>query len=129
MQPKLRIEAYKKYMLAQGIDKWLFAPAAWRVSWSLGIYLPPPPFMSVLSLAVVSIIFGVPVGGVAWIVIFLDVRDWPNFHVPVSLVLLWWSIAFASMLMAAGNLIYYRRMARRYGLGPWSTFTGVRQHA
>ncbi len=127
MPPKQRIEAYKKYMLAQGIDKRLFAPAVWRVCWSLGIYLLPPPFMGVLSLALVSIIFGVPVGGVAWIVIFLDVLTWPNFHAPVTLVPLWWSIALASILMAVGNWIYYRRMARSYGLESWSTFSGVRQ--
>lgn len=127
MPPKQRIEAYMRYMSARRIDKWVFAPAVWRMLWAIGIYLPPPPFMTVVSLSLFSILCGVPVGFVAWIVMFPAVLAWPISHAPVVLAPLYWSIALAGIFIAAGNWVYYRRMARQHGLAGWASFTGLRQ--
>lgn len=124
MPPKQRIEAYIKYMSAQRVKKWVSAPAGWRMLWAIGIYLPPPAFMGGVSLTIFSLFCGVPVGAIAWIVMFPELLTWPIFDVPVMLVPLWWSMALAGVFIAIGNWIYYREMSRRYGLGSWSTFTG-----
>ncbi len=128
MPPKQRIDAYMQYMSAQRVDRWLFAPAVWRAFWSIGIYLPPPPFMGIISMTLFSILCGVPVGCIAWIVMFPEVLTWPISHAPVLLAPLWWAIVLAAIFIAAGNWMYYQRMARQHGLGSWSTFTGARQH-
>ncbi len=128
MPPKQRIDAYLRYMSSQRMNKWVFAPAAWRMFWSIGIYLPPPPFMSVIALTLFSILCAVPVGFVAWIVIFPEVLAWPFPHQPLELAPLWWCIGLAGIFIAAGNWVYYRSVARQHGLGAWSNFVGVRQH-
>ena len=129
MPPKQRIEAYMRYMSSQRLDKWVFAPGLWRMLWSIGMYLPPPPFMGVVSLTLVSVACGVPVGFVAWIVMFPEVLIWPFNHQQLLLAPLWWCIGLAGTFIAAGNWTYYQHMARQHGLADWTKFTGVRQNA
>jgi hypothetical protein len=127
MQPKQRIDAYKRYMEGSGVARNIFAPPLWTGLWSMGIFLPPPPFLSVPALVVISAFLGALMVLVLWFVFGFMALLRPITGHPPTLVMLWWTAPIVGGLVAIANPIYYRRMARRHGLATWSTFAGIRQ--
>lgn len=128
MQPRQRIDAYLQYMAGTGVPRNNFAPPLWTALWSMGIYLPPPPFLSAPVMCVIFAVLGALLILVLWLVFgFIALTRRHPGH-PPTLAMLEWGMAVCAGFMAIANPIYYRRMARRHGLANWSTFSGMRQH-
>lgn len=126
MQPKQRITAYVQYMKDQKVPRMSYAPGVWLCLWTLGLHLPPPPFMKSVSLAFFSILLAIPVGGVVWLFMFLSSATWP-LHAPDTLVPMWGTIFVFAVFLPLGNHIHYKDVARKHGLVDWETFVGHRQ--
>lgn len=127
MQPRQRIEAYLQYMDGRGVVRRNCAPPIWTALWSAGIFLPPPPFLGVPAMVIVSALSGALLALVLWLVFGLMALLRPITGHPPTLAMLRWTALITAGFMAIGNPIYYRRMAREHGLATWSTFAGIRQ--
>lgn len=97
-------------------------PPLWEFLWARGIEVPPPPFMGPLVLGLCGAVLGPALALGVWVLGALRPR---RYHSPWH-VALWMALAggMAGLLFVP---IYYRRMARRFGLARWSSFVGVRQ--
>jgi hypothetical protein len=112
-----KIDTYKALMAAKGIATSTAAPPLWELMWSLGINLPPPLYMGFISLFLFAgSFFGIVFGAGVWIVRYMRAR-------PMSLheaggVALITGIAFGLAIAW-----FTRRLARKHGLGTWSSFS------
>ncbi|AGG89620.1 hypothetical protein RHOFW104T7_06115 [Rhodanobacter thiooxydans] len=119
MQPRQRIEAYLRHMQGGGIARSNFAPPIWTGLCSVGIFLPPPPFLKLPAMIAISAVSGVLLVLVLWVVFGLMALLRPITGHPPTLSTFLWTAPISAALMAIGNPIYYRRMARRHGLATW----------
>lgn len=127
MQPRQRVDAYMQYMAGTGVRRSNYAPPLWTTLWSMDIYLPPPPFLSMPVMFVLFAVLGALLIVVLWLLFgFIALTRRHPGH-PPTLAMLGWGAAITAGFMAVANPLYYRRMARRHGLADWSTFCGVRQ--
>ena len=117
MTQSSKLESYKRHMMANGVGEATAFPPAWHMFWSIGIKLPPPPFLSFVSLALVAGgLFGPLFGLGAWLLGNRGMRDMPASEA------LWVALitgAAFGLVMAA----YYRHLARKHGLGSWAAFS------
>jgi hypothetical protein len=125
MNQQERVDLYREYMAAMGVDPKTSVPPLWELMWSQGLEFPPPPFINPVVLALVFI----PIGALfplALGVIFFMLGVGHRFNIPP-----WpWIEAMmmgCALLLGLGTPLYYRNLARRCGLGSWSTFIGHRQ--
>lgn len=123
MQHQQRVELYKQYMTESGASLRAAVPSLWAFAWSLGLELPPPPFMSSLGLVLFSAMVFPLLALAFWLI--TECRPRRRVHIPFS-VAAWFALA-AGVCGCVLLPIYYRRMAQQYGLVQWSTFTGARQ--
>lgn len=116
MKQSFKLESYKQYMAAKGVAESTAFPPAWRLLWAIGIKLPPPPFLSFISLTLIAGgIFGPVFGFAAWILGNRGVREMAvNEALWVMLV----TGGVFGLVMAA----YYRKLARKHRLASWSAF-------
>jgi hypothetical protein len=110
-------------MAAQGVARNHSVPKLWRWMWSLGIECPPPPFTSVLVLALICGTGLAVIPPVLWLYSLL--RHPARHH--LSATELGWFMAACFAVGAWVGPFYYRRVARKYGLVSWSSFRGKRQ--
>lgn len=112
-----KLERYKHYMASKGISEATAFPPAWVVLWSIGIKIPPPPFLGFMSLAVIAGgLFGPFFGLGAWLLGNRGVREMPASEA-LWVVLI--TGAVFGLLMAA----YYGHLARKHRLGSWAEFS------
>lgn len=123
MKHAQRVELYRAYLAAEGTPPQHAVPPVWSLLWASGIELPPPPFLGALPLALMYAPMFASIPIVLWV---FDHLRFHRHHLPWSWVL--WLMAAAALAGAIGPPMFYRRMARRYGLLRWSTFYGLRQH-
>lgn len=122
MDHQQRVGLYKQYMAGEGARMDAAAPPLWELLWARGIALPPPPFLGVLPMALISAASLATIPLMLWLLGHFGAR---RHQVPWSFAV--WLVAAAALLGLVGAPIYYRRMARQYGLVSWPTFRGVRQ--
>jgi len=101
-------------MLANnGMKRRSYAPPIYRLFWRLGFAVPPPHFAGFLTNCVNSgIVFGV----LTWICL-LAVFNAPADLVPQFLEF----SAAAGLLGGVARAVYFRHVARKYHLPPWSS--------
>jgi len=116
MRSSRRVESYKQYMMSRGVGVATAFPPAWQMLWSIGIKLPPPPFLGFASLALVAGgIFGPLFGFSVWLLGNRGVREMTaNEALWVAFI----TGAAFGLAMAA----YYRHLARKHRLGSWAAF-------
>lgn len=116
MTQSSKLKSYKQHMAAIGVTEATAFPPAWHMLWSIGIKLPPPPFLGFVSLALIAGGFFGPLFGLgAWVLGNRGVREMPADEA------LWVAVitgAAFGLLMAA----YYRHLARKHNLGSWAAF-------
>lgn len=121
MRPS-KLEHYKQHMAARGVGEATAFPPAWQMLWSMGVELPPPPFMGFVPLALIAGgLFGPLFAFAVWLLGNRGVREMaPNEALWVALV----TGAAFGLAMAA----YYRHLSRKHRLGSWAAFpaTGPR---
>lgn len=127
MRPKQRIEAYLRYMEARGLPRQNVAPPFWTGLWSLGILLPPPPFLGSVALFLISAVQGALLALALWVIFWIGAFLRPITRPLPPLVFLEWIVPLAALALAIAHTIYFRRMARQHGLANWATFSGLRQ--
>jgi predicted membrane protein len=111
-----QLDRYKQHMAAQGVGESTAFPPAWRMLWSVGIELAPPPFLSFVSMTLVAgFQFGPLFGLGAWLLGNRGLREMP-FNEALW-VALFTGAAFGLMMAA-----YYRRLARKHRLASWAAF-------
>ena len=117
MKKSSKLESNKQHMVARGVGETTAFPPAWRLFWSIGIKLPPPPFLGFLPLALVAGgLFGPLFAVGAWLLGNRGSREMPAYEA------LWVALitgAAFGLIMAA----YYRHLARKHRLGSWATFS------
>ncbi|MEO7108712.1 MAG: DUF6404 family protein [Rhodoferax sp.] len=112
-----KLESYKQYMTAKGIGEATAFPPAWVMLWSIGVKIPPPPFLGFVSLALITGgIFGPLFGLGAWL---LGNRGFRQMPATKALWVALFTGAVFGLIMAA----YYRQMARKHRLGSWARFS------
>ena len=117
-----KLESYKQHMAANGVSESTAFPPAWSMLWSMGVKLPPPPFLGFIPLVLISGGFFGPLFGIgAWLLGNRGVRE-----MPVNEAL--WVALFTGAAFGVMMAAYYRRMARKHRLGSWAAFSprGVR---
>lgn len=118
MTQSCKLDHYKQHMAARGVGEATAFPPAWHVLWSLGIPLPPPPFLGFVPLALIAGgLFGPLFAMGAWLLGNRGLREMPASE--AVWVALATGLAFG-VIMAA----YYRRLARKHQLGSWTAFRG-----
>ena len=126
MNHQERVDLYRQYMATKGIDPKISTPQVWEFLWRQGLDVPPPPFINPVVMALVYIPVGLAFPLVLG-VIFMLLGAGRGFDFPP------WKLVEAMMigcglLMGIGSPLYYLGLARRCGLGSWSTFIGYRQN-
>ncbi len=118
-----KLESYKQHMAANGVGESTAFPPAWNMLWSIGVKIPPPPFLGFVPLALISGgLFGPMFGVGAWFLGNRGVREMPvNEALWVALI----TGAVFGLIMAA----YYRHLARKHRLGSWAAFSPGGGHA
>ncbi len=116
MKDSRKLENYKQHMAARGVSEWNAFPPLWQLLWLLGITVPPPPFLSFLSLAALAGgVFGPLFASAVWL---FENRRYEGMSVEGALWIALITGGAFGLTMAA----YYRNMGRKHRLGPWSTF-------
>ncbi|OOG39167.1 DUF6404 family protein [Rhodanobacter sp. C05] len=125
MNQQERVDLYREYMASRGIAPKTSVPPMWDFLWRLGLEIPPPPFINPAVLALVFIPLGAllpPVLGVLFFLLNAGHRFyWLPWHLMEAMMV------GSALLLGLGTPVYYRQLARRCGLGSWSTFIGHRQ--
>jgi hypothetical protein len=124
MNHQQRVEIYRKYMTESGADLNVAVPWLWEFAWSHGWELPPPPFMSGLTLFLLAALGYPALVLLVWLVLTV-LRPLDG----ISFTFATWAALLAGLIGAIAAPRSCRRMAKKYGLVQWSTFAGVRQHA
>ena len=117
MTQSSKIESYTQHMAAKGIGESTAFPPAWHMLWSVGVKLPPPPFLGFVSLTLIAGgMFGPLFALGAWLLGNRGAREMPASEA------LWVALAMGAvfgLIMAA----YYRNLARKHRLGSWAAFS------
>lgn len=72
------LNSYKQYMATKGIGEATAFPPAWVILWSMGVKIPPTPFMGSVSLALIAGgLFGPLFGLGAWLLGNRGFREMP----------------------------------------------------
>lgn len=112
-----KLEMYKQHIAANGVGESTAFPPAWSMLWSIGVNLPPPPFLGFVPLVLISGgMFGPLFAIGAWLLGNRGLRVMPASEA------LWVALitgAAFGLIMAA----YYRHLARKHRLGSWSAFS------
>lgn len=124
MNHQQRVEIYKQYMANAGADLNAAAPSLWEYAWKRGWEIPPPPFMSSLGLALFAALAYPALALLLWLLLTV-LR--PMHGIPFTFAA--WIAVLAGLFGAVVAPLSSRRMAKKYGLVQWSTFSGVRQRA
>ena len=112
-----KLDSYMEYMAAKGISKATAFPPAWVVLWSIGVQIPPPPFLGFASLTLIAGgLFGPLFALGAWLLGNRGLRE-----MPASKAL--WVALFTGAVFGLIMAAYYRRLARKHGLGSWAGFS------
>ncbi|MBW8368896.1 MAG: hypothetical protein K0M70_13685 [Arenimonas sp.] len=116
MNRSSQLEHYKQQMASRGVSGATAFPPAWHVFWSLGVKVPPPPFLGFASLALITGgLFGSLFGFIAWLLGNRGIREMPAAEAAwVALI----TGTIFGLIMAA----YYRGLARKHRLGSWAAF-------
>lgn len=109
-------------MAERGADPRNATPYLWEIAWSRGWELPPPPFMSAFGLVLFALVAFPALALSIWL---LSLLRSPGGRIPF--VFAGWVAVAAGLFGAVATPLYFRRMAKRYGLKKWSTFVGVPQ--
>ena len=122
MTHQQKLEEMYRHMAMLGVPKSTAAPPAWRLLWRLGVEVPPPLFTPfVPSALAMGVFFGLFWGLFMWGIL------WSRQGMPLGLM--------AAISLAAGALFglimaaYFRHVARKHRLPPWSEYTGARSRA
>jgi hypothetical protein len=111
-----KLEAYKQHMAAKGVGEATAFPPAWHMLWSMGLRVPPPPFLGFLTLtALAGGLFG-PLFALG--AFFLGNRGSREMAVGEAFWLALIAGAAFGLIMAA----YYRHLGRKHRLGSWAAF-------
>ena len=111
-----KVEVYKELMVARGVGVSTAAPPLWQFCWSLGLEIPPPLFMSPLSLFLFAgTSFGIFFGFVAWALGNRGLRSMPLSEAS-------WVALVTGAAFGIAIAWYCRRLARQQKLGSWSAF-------
>ena len=125
MNQQERVDLYREYMASKGVDPKTSVPPMWDFLWRLGLEIPPPPFINPAVLALAFIPIGALLPLVLGVLFFLLSAGhrfyWPPWQLMEAI------IVGSALLIGLGTPVYYRQLARRCGLGSWSTFIGHRQ--
>lgn len=125
MNQQLRLDLYREYMAAKGVEPRISTPVIWEFLWRQGLDVPPPPFVNPVLLGLIYTAVGLALP--LFLGALFALRELPfRFHFPPWKVIEAMMIGSA-LLMGLGTPIYYRALARRCGLGSWRTFSGHRQ--
>jgi hypothetical protein len=122
MNHQQRVDIYRQYMADAGADLSAAVPWLWEFAWSHGWELPPPPFMSGLGLAFFAALAYPTLVLLLWLLLTVLYS-----LQPIPFTFATWLAVLAGLFGAIRTPIYFRRMAKQYGLVQWSTFAGVRQ--
>lgn len=111
-----KLTMYKQHMAARGVGEAIAFPPAWHILWSLGLQIPPPPFLRFFSLALTAGgLFGTLFGLATWLLGNRGFREMPAAEAMwIALI----SGAIFGLVMAT----YYRHLARKHKLGTWASF-------
>lgn len=125
MNQQERLDLYREYMATKGIDPNISTPKVWEFLWRQGLEIPPPPFINPVVLGLIYSAAGLALPLVVGVFLAL-MGVGHRFYFPP------WKLIEAMMIgsalvMGLGTPLYYRALARRCGLGSWSTFIGLRQ--
>ncbi|HEY0063842.1 MAG TPA: DUF6404 family protein [Telluria sp.] len=124
MNHQQRVDIYKQYMADAGADLKVAIPSLWEFAWSHGWEVRPPPFMNGLGLAILGALAYPALVLLLWLLLTV-LR--PMHGIPFAFTA--WLAVLACLFGAIVTPVSCRRMARKYGLVNWSTFTGARQRA
>jgi hypothetical protein len=120
MTHALKVEAYKELMATRGIGSSTAAPPLWQLCWSLGLEIPPPLFLgSPMLFLFTGTTFGVLFSLGAWILGNRGARSMP-------LSKAGWVALITGTFFGLAMAWYYRRLASKQQLGPWSAFGTAR---
>jgi hypothetical protein len=112
-----KLDSYKQYMATKGIGEATAFPPAWVILWSMGVKIPPTPFMGSVSLALITgSLFGPLFGLGAWL---LENRGFREMPASKALRVALFTAAVFGLIMVA----YYRHMERKQRLGSWASFS------
>jgi hypothetical protein len=102
-------------MQSKGVNPYTAAPPVFRLLWSMGIEVPPPHFLSFMTITLVmGTFFGVFWGGLMWLLLWRNSEAPGIFNVTVpALAGLFFGLAMAWLL---------RRKAARLQLPAWKDY-------
>lgn len=123
MNHQRRVDLYRQYMAESGADPRVAVPPFWEFAWSRGWELAPPPFMSCFGLAFFAALAFPALAFGLWLLFTLH----PRYHSHMPFTFAAWIAAGLGLFGVIAFPLYYKRMAKRYGLSRWSTFVGARQ--
>lgn len=111
-----KLESYKQHMSGRGVALATAFPPAWHLFWSMGIRVPPPPFLGFISLALITGgLFGPLFALGVWVFGNRGLREMPAGEA------LWIAIV-AGVAFGLAMAAYYRHLARKHRLGSWAAF-------
>lgn len=112
-----KIDVYKQYMAAKGVGESTAFPPAWSALWSIGIKIPPPPFLGFVPLVLIGGGFFGPVFSLgAWILGNRGVRE-------MSATAALWVALITGAAFGVFMATYYCHIARKLRLGSWAAFS------
>lgn len=122
MDHQQRLGLYRQYMASKGVDPKISTPVIWEFLWRHGLQVPPPPFINPVLMALAYVPLGLAFPLILG-VIFMVLSAGHGFYFPPRKLVEAMMIGSA-LIIGLGTPLYYRGLARRCGLGSWSTFIG-----
>jgi hypothetical protein len=113
-----KLELYKQYMEAAGVNKDTAFPPLWRIFWRIGIKIPPPIFLGFL----LNLLIFVGCNCLLYILITWVFRIFGGNDQTLKQPLFMLGITL-SMAVPAAYQQY--ELAKRHNLGSWVSFTGA----
>ena len=115
-----KVETYKQAMAVRGVGESTAAPPLWNLLWSCGLHVPPPPFMSFVSLFMLTgALFGPLFAAGALIIGNRGLRTMSLGEAGVLALI-------AGAVFGLAMASYYRHLGHKHRLGSWSAFTASR---
>ncbi|KAF1712309.1 hypothetical protein CSC70_01940 [Pseudoxanthomonas kalamensis DSM 18571] len=113
-----KLMAMHEHMKRIGVSRSTAAPPAWQLLWRLGIEVPPPLFLSFLSITLVmGTVFGLFWGLLMWVIL------WARQGVPLGIMATGTLVAGA--LFGLAMAAWLRHLARKHNLPSWAEYTGA----
>lgn len=113
-----KLESYEQHMAANGVDAGYAFPTTWRMLWSIGIKLPPPPFLGFVSIVLIAGSLTGPGPLLVLSVFVLWLLNMPGVTAVTALTVGVTTNVGHGLIMAA----YCRHMARKHRLGSWAAY-------